>query len=504
MKRPMNFPKICLIILLTLANRLYISAQDGPLPRIESCACNFKIDPDYLENAPPRLKGDSVFVTRIDSSFSTQCGYLIVPENRKKTASNAIKLPFIIVKSTGPDKKHDPVLFTAGGPGGSSLFWANKAARGSLVRNRDCIAFEQRGTAFAIPCLRRFDLDTALRAAYRNNLSKDSMTLVGLKRYKRNLENSGIDLSGYNTDETVADIHDLLNLLNIDSVNLFGGSYSGGLMLAVLQKDPSKVRALVLDSPLPTFVPIDEDEPANFSKALLAYLTKVEQDSASNKKYEHLSQRFRQYFTSIIDKKFYLQYLERSTGDSLNIEYTKDELLTFIANNFYDSRLAFDIAEIINGNHDPYVKQTVDNVFNKNIAPSGMRISVYCADQAEYHSEEVVEQLYDLYPYMKGFHVNDVYKPMCDCWNVPPVNKKTKQPFYSDKPAFIADGAMDQACSPLYMLMIEHYMPNAQCFLFKNHFHGVWGGTFDNMMQTFIDNPYNKIETNNSAVIPYR
>ena len=64
------------------------------------------------------------------------------------------------------------------------------------------------------------------------------MWLDGVKRYKKTLVQKGVDLAGYNSDESVMDIHDLLKVLKIDSINLFGGSYSGGLMMAVLQKDP--------------------------------------------------------------------------------------------------------------------------------------------------------------------------------------------------------------------------------------------------------------------------
>src|SRR5205085_4976670 len=120
------------------------------------------------------------------------------------------------------------------------------------------------------------------------------------------LEKKGIDLSGYNTDETVADIIDLLKVLKIDSVNLFGGSYSGGLMLAVLKKDPSKVRSLVLDSPLPTFVPIEEDEPMNFMKAIDVLSGHCQKDSLDQQRYGHLKTTFETYFNSIASKKFYI------------------------------------------------------------------------------------------------------------------------------------------------------------------------------------------------------
>jgi len=478
-------------------------SQKQVVPRVEICDCSFKLDPNYLAIVPPALKSDTVFQNNIDTSFKTECGYLIVPENRKKTNSKNIKLPFIIVKSKNPNKRKDLVLYTAGGPGMSSLGWANGITKSTLIRDRDCIAFEQRGTKYAIPYLRRFDLDVAIREAYRKNLSKDSMTVVGTNLYKKSLEKAGIDVSGYNTDESVADILDLLNVLKIDSVNLFGGSYSGGLMLAVLQKDASKVRSLVLDSPLPTFVAIDEDEPANFLQALNVIFKRVENDSINKNLYGNLKEKFSQYFTSIIDKKFFIKYTEKGKIDTLNIEYTKNEILDFIVNELSNPQIPFIITEIIKGNHSFYIRKRIENIFNKNTAPDGMRISVYCADQALYNNEEVINSLYTSYPYMKGYHINDVYKSICDCWKVPPVNSKTKQPFYSDKPVLIGDGEMDPACNPLYMSMIKHYMPNSQPFLFKNRFHMVGGKDFYELTQQFIDNPFKKVLTENKDIITY-
>lgn len=484
-----------------------VSAQKQIIPRIETCDCNFKLDPNYLAIVPSALKFDSVFQNKIDTSFKTECGYLIVPENRKNTNSKTIKLPFIIVKSKNPNKKKDPIFFTGGGPGTSSLSWANGITKSTLILNRDCIAFEQRGTEYAIPYLRRFDLDLAIRQAYRKNLPKDSMAIVGAKQYKRSLEKAGIDIAGYNTDETVTDIHDLLNTLKIDSVNLFGISYSGGLMLSVLRKDDTKIRSLLLNSPLPNFTPIDEDEPANFMEALNIMLDRIESDTLTKNLYGNLKEKFKQYFTSITSKKFYLPYLEKGMTDTLNIEYSKNELLEVIVDNMFNPTAIKDVPVIINniikGNHTEYMRSKFDDIFNSNTAPNAMRIAVYCADQTAYHNPEIEKNLYKLYPYLDGYHINDVYKTICDCWKVAPVSPKTKQPFYSNKPVLIVDGELDPACRPLYMYMIQHYMPNAQSFLFKNMSHGVGGKDFSEMRQKFIDNPYKKIEINNKGIISY-
>jgi pimeloyl-ACP methyl ester carboxylesterase len=507
LKKNWMFRLYLLLLLLNSFHLVYSQNKKSYRPAIQSCNCNFKIDSSYLDAAPPMLRADSTFPHQIDSSFQTICAYLVVPENRKKASSKMIKLPFIVLKSKNPKKTNDPVLFTAGGPGGSSLAWINNMQRSSVIESRDCIAFEQRGTHYAIPNLRSFDLDTALRESYRKNLDKDSMWLEGVKRYKKKLERKGIDLSGYNTDETVADIIDLLNVLKIDSVNLFGGSYSGGLMLALLKQQPSKVRSLVLDSPLPTFVPIDEDEPMNFIKAINILSAHCEKDSSDHQRYGRLKTRFETYFNSIVDKKFYFPYVEKGRTDTLQIEYTKNELLDVIYNTLQNPSaikgVPYMITEMSAGNHAPYIRSKLDDIFNRNIAPSGMRMSVYCADQAMYNSEKVIQQLWQLYPLLRDFRINDVYKAVCDCWKVPPIPAKTKQPFYSKIPVLTGDGEMDPACTPLYMSMIKHYMPNAQCFLFLNRSHGVGGSAFRQMMQAFLDHPYDRIESANEKIIAY-
>jgi pimeloyl-ACP methyl ester carboxylesterase len=500
--------KATLALALNIFMLLHVHAQKtNSKARVEYCNCHFKIDSSYLTIAPAQLKADSLFHFQVDSSFQTSCGYLLVPENRLRKDSRTIKLPFIILRSKNINKKKDPVFFTGGGPGNSSLQWINGMQRSLLIQDRDCIAFEQRGTTYAIPFLRSFDLDTMIKESYRKNIDKDSMWMIGVKKYRKSLEKRGIDLAGYNSYETVCDIDDLLIQLGIDSVNLMGGSYSGGLMMAVLQKDPNRVRSLVLDSPLPMFSPIDEDEAAHFNEALKYLSIHAEKDSADLERYGHLYEQFQNYFNSIKDRKFHLRYLEKGKTDSVDIEYTKVDLLNVIESNLLNfpniKDVPFIITEMTRGNHGPYIKKVFDDIFNKNIAPGGMRMLVYCADQSSYHSEAIIKQLYQLYPYMEGYHINDVWKAVCDCWKQPSVNPVIKQAFYSSKPMLVGDGEMDPACSPLYMAQIKHYLPNSQCFLFIKRSHGVGGKDFNEMTQAFIDNPYRKIVSSNKDIIGY-
>jgi hypothetical protein len=138
-------------------------------PSVEPCACPVKAD----------------------SNFKSRCGYLIVPENREKNNAKTIKLPFIIVESNNPDKRKDPILQTSGGPGNSSLGWVRGLHAHSILDDRDCIAFEQRGTHYAVPNLWSEELSDAIKESYRKNLNKDSMALEGIKRFKKSLEAGG-------------------------------------------------------------------------------------------------------------------------------------------------------------------------------------------------------------------------------------------------------------------------------------------------------------------------
>jgi hypothetical protein len=130
-----------------------------------------------------------------------------------------------------------------------------------------------------------------------------------------------------------------------------------------------------------------------------------------------------------------------------------------------------------------------------------MRISVYCADQAAYHNEKILQQQYTVYPYLKGYPINGTYQAMCDCWRVPPVHPETKQPFHSNTPVLLADGELDNTCHPVYIDLIHQYMPNSQRLLFRNRSHMVGWGTLEPFLVPFLENPYRKLVSSQPDVL---
>src|SRR5829696_5575754 len=87
------------LLLLSSCGVSYAQSKKVYKPNIQTCSCNFKLYSSYLRSVPLSIRADSTFLYKADSSFQTVCGYLIVPENRKKASSKMIKLPFIVLKS---------------------------------------------------------------------------------------------------------------------------------------------------------------------------------------------------------------------------------------------------------------------------------------------------------------------------------------------------------------------------------------------------------------------
>lgn len=466
-------PGITLLMLLSIFQRTF--AQDN-IPYIEPCKC----------------------ITKVDPSLISRCGYLVVPENRQSPKPRTIKIPFVYVRKPEADSAKNVTLYTTGGPGYSTIANVDSIRAGSdFLQFGGFILFDQRGTKKALPCLDCPEVNIAIRRAYKEGLSRDSLELEAVRQCRKRLAAQGIDLSAYNTIESAADINDLRKLLKIDSLNLFGISYSGGLMLTVARNHPEAVRALILNSPLPGYVNYEENALFNHEEALEQVFDNCEADS-SGLQYAQLRERFHRYFTSITGKRFSIRYAEKGTGDTLTIQYTKQELMDAIIDRVNTHQLKsvpFVINELINGNHAMYVKEILDGIFSGNKSLShGMRYSIYCSEQIAYSDKSLVKKQEALMPWYEGYSFNNVDHPICDCWKVKPAPPVVKTPVYSNVPAFIATGDADPWCRLFYNRLIKRTMPNARLMTVHNNGHGarfiVNGIDF---LKMFMDDPYKKL-----------
>ncbi|WP_300599029.1 alpha/beta fold hydrolase [Niabella sp.] len=440
-----------------------------------------------------------------DPRLIIKSGYLIVPENRMKPNGKTIQLPFIFIRRPDQHPTRNISLYMVGGPGYSTTFGIDSIGyEFGYIKFGGTIMLGQRGTKMAIPCLECAEVTTANNQRYKTSLNFDSLRLEAIKQCRERLTKQGIDLPAYTTMESASDINDLRKALELDSLNLIGLSYSGGLMLEVARNHPECVRTLVLRSPLPVSVHYDEHALFNFNEALETVFENCRTDSA-DRKYTGLKKRFQAYFTGITGREFSINYLENGKQDSIRVFYSKSDLLEVINDKLSEgdgAPVPAIMIDFIEGRHEKWITAYLNAYFNgKSSVAAGMRYTVFCADQTLMSSEDLQHQQNAVLPWLWGYRYNNVDRSVCACWKVKPASGGSKHPVFSSVPVLIGGGDLDPGCSLFYNRLIRRTLPNAQLLIQHNAGHGA-GFKIDGVdyLEAFFADPYSKLVSKSKDV----
>ena len=190
------------------------------------------------------------FEAEVTHAIEAEKGEIMVPENRADPDSRTIPIRFVRLESRA-ESPEAPIVYLAGGPGGAGT----AAMRGQrwLLFDRlrdvaDVIVLDQRGTGLSdvVPeCESSVQIppDTAATREHYVRLYQAAMEeCLGF------WEEEGVDVRGYTTWESAADIDAVREALGAERVNLLGISYGTHLALATLKRFPDRVDRLVLAS----------------------------------------------------------------------------------------------------------------------------------------------------------------------------------------------------------------------------------------------------------------
>lgn len=405
-------------------------------------------------------------------------GYLEVLENRDKPNGNRIKLPVYIFKSRSKNPKLDPIIYTVGGPGYTSMRASMYMKYYKYLDDRDLILFEQRGTQYAKPSI---DCPEWAHAVYRSNLPNfetsktDSLFQMAVFTCKERLEKSGIDLSSYTTNHIAADINELVNVLEIEAYNLLTMSYSTKIAQVLIRDYPEKIRSVVMDSPLPLEVSYDEESVLNLLESVDKLLSDCETDTDCNAAFPNIKSRF-------------LAYLEEKTRNPLMVEVKNPEngnLETFYlqgadlikvfssASTGSVPGIPFEMNKILN-NDLSSVKEQLQYLFQKpgNGIGTGMRLSVWCAEEHPFNSQERIIAETNKYPEVKGLSPAVYDKEVCKIWGVKKVAKIENVAVTSDIPVLLISGEYDELTPVKWAASMTDNLTNSYLLIFKGWKHG--------------------------------
>ena len=405
-------------------------------------------------------------------------GYLEILENRDDPNSNRIKLPIYIFKSRSENPKSDPILYTVGGPGYTSMRASMYMEYYKYLDDRDFILFEQRGTQYAKPSL---DCPEWAKAVYESNLPNfdsaktDSLFQKAAKECNEGLRKQGIDLDFYTTNQIAADINDLINVLGIEEYNLLTMSYSTKIGQVLVRDYPDKIRSVVMDSPLPLEVNYDEESVNNLLGALDKLLSDCQADADCNNAFPNIKSRF-------------LKYLEEKTINPLEVKvenpksgapetfYLKGkDLITVFTSASTGSvpNIPFEIIKLLN-NDLTSVKERLQYLFQEpgDGIGKGMRLSVWCAEENPFNSQEKITIETNKYPEVKGLSPAVFDNEVCKIWGVKKVSENENKAVKSNIPVLFISGEYDNETPTKWATSMTYNFENSYHLIFKGWKHG--------------------------------
>ncbi|MBD1583028.1 alpha/beta hydrolase [Pseudoalteromonas sp. S16_S37] len=177
-------------------------------------------------------------------------GYYMVPENRDNPTSRMIRVNYVRFSATGKIKGA-PIVYLAGGPGGSGIAtakWRRFPLFMALREYGDVIALDQRGTgASQQPDACTSDVKIPLN-------KKVSEATISAKYHQAanqcvaHWKSQGVDVKAYNTVQNAYDIDSLREHLQADKVTLWGISYGSHLALAAMKLFPERLDKVIIAS----------------------------------------------------------------------------------------------------------------------------------------------------------------------------------------------------------------------------------------------------------------
>jgi pimeloyl-ACP methyl ester carboxylesterase len=427
-----------------------VAAPEGTaaVPRFEPAPC-------------PKLQG-------AEALADASCGYLVVPETRSRPEGRTIRLMVAKYPARSPEKRPDPVVYLAGGPGDIAPLEVNGLIAADFIRDRDIVVMSQRGTMFSEP---------ALTCAASDDFSRE---LLGLRFYSeatkrahlaateachRELAATGADLSAYNSTESAADFADLRKVLGFEAWNVYGTSYGSYLAQTLMRDHPEGIRSIVLDSVLPTTYNVA----ANWQNASDGFGNIFEAcaaEPACNAAHPHLEETFTGLVNKLEAEPLTPTVKDPATGENLEVVIDGGALIDWLRNQNYGVPMLQAAPNRIDGlaagRPEAIQVITLDRASRapppNPTAPAlgfGLALGVSCRESYPFATPEDLaaagQKAFPDYPtsvQREGIGGWAYFNEDCrDVWKVPAAPEAMHQPVASSIPTLLISGSFDTLTS---------------------------------------------------------
>lgn len=415
-----------------------------------------------------------------------QCGVLRRPLDPARADGPQIDLHVAVLPAIARNKKPDPVLFFAGGPGQSAIELAGPVSRmfQRFLNRRDIILIDQRGTGRSAPLNCEPEAPTRPLVDQLDN-ERQAKRLAVCREALKKLPYG--DLRQFTTSIAMADAEAVRRALGVGPVNVIGGSYGTRAALEYMRQFPGSVRRAVIDGVAPPDMALPGSFSPDAQRAFDALLAACEGDNACRRRFPSLKLQWRTVLAALPRE---VSMAHPVTGREEHFTLSRDTLVSLVRLPLYAPTLAsampFAITEAASGRYAPLVglamamgsgSRTLDLAM-------GMHFSVVCAEDMPRLAAAGDRPGADF-----GEVALDLYRQTCEAWprgQVPPA-------FYQVPPApapvLLLSGDDDPVTPPRHAERVAKALgPNARHVVVPSAGHGTLAlGCMRDVVFRFVD-----------------
>jgi pimeloyl-ACP methyl ester carboxylesterase len=423
------------------------------------------------------------------------CGWLYVPEDRDDLDNTLwVELAVAIIAPRSGGTGGVPVIYLEGGPGDQALidveyYWADLP----ITDDHTLILIDQRGTGYSWPSLNCVEMESG---AYGDDYEAGEACAARLM-------DEGIDLNQYNSEDSAADIRDLIRTLGYAQADLLGVSYGTRLALTVMRDHPAVVRSAILDSVYPPNAHAYTEAPVLALAAFQRLFAGCAAHAACNAAYPQLDQVFAALVAELNRNPATVQYYDDELGEYYDSDLYGDDVIWELLEQMYTTSVIPYLPAYIYALYEGDVERAYDILDDAGFAAEDAYFGVneayyYDADyddwdedisdaEASFYTVECREEVpfddYDQAADLLGGYDEDLTAALlsdtefmldfCGIWGVARGGSYESDAVVSDIPTLILNGSYDPATPVEWAYLAAETLPNAQTFIFPGFGHAV-------------------------------
>lgn len=414
------------------------------------------------------------------------CGQLIVPEDRAHPNGKTISLSVATIPAAKPaEKKSDPVVWLAGGPGDDALTEIGMAKLGDLDSNREVIFMSQRGTYTATPRLTcpGFDRGAEKTLAMPYNAPETGHVYLELARECRaDLLHLHIDLSAYNTLESANDLDELRQALGIEEWNVYGISYGTDLALNYMRMHPKGIRSVGIDGIFPPQLAGGISAWTSAGEGIDAIFEACAKDQRCHGRYPAIATTFGALVNKYEREPELVHVSLPSVSDKVPVMISGGMLLqwTISPGTHWAAKVPAYIDDLAHGKPDPIARTWAMSRRDPDaigVLGDGLFFGVSCGEWVPYETETGViaagrRAFRTFYPPIWENAPNLPFmRQNCRAWDVPPVSDKVRAVTKSEIPTLVVNAQYDGQTAASFGPLVARTLPNSTVVTIPNVAH---------------------------------